>query len=412
MRTIHPLRRIFFLCAAASPSALTFGVGRNLPSLRSLPEPKQRLFTHRQAQQHSTVKADTHMPTTTTTPMIMEEATVLHRLSDYQRRGWISQIDAAQYRSVMNQRRNDPVTLRQISTRLDEIVIKGTGGGVVNNNADVAGRSKDDHRKAAVASPTYTGSSTSSSSMSGVTSSGSLASTTDPNAASEYEDEDEAEEEAAAPSKPLATNSKNQAESQLASPYLRSLQCISNLADVNSSKGKGGHAKGHPHHHVTWKDDDGGRGTNDNVDNADFVPSGSIVEPSQLWKSSSDSLNPSLLQELFVEMCFYARLGFVQPPCCLKCTYRHAHNPNTSTSNPTTLASCQQFVVWRKNATAVLHPGTLATNIVLVPCADAQKLLDGQVVSGYYWDAAKKRLQVTSPSKKSASTAASSSAKA
>jgi hypothetical protein len=352
------------------------------------------------------------MPTTAT---IMDEGTVLHRLSDYQRRGWISQIDAAQYRSVMNQRRNDPVTLRQISTRLDEIAIKGTGGGVVNN-ADVAGRGKDDHSKAAMASPTYTGSSTSSSSMSGVTSSGSLASTTDPNAASEYDDEDEAEDEVQVPSsKALATKSKNKAESQLASsssPYLRSLQCISNLADVNSSKGKGGHAKGHhQHHHVTWKDDDGVQGTNDNVDNEDFVPSGSIVEPSQLWKSSSDSLNPSLLQELFVEMCFYARLGFVQPPCCLKCTYRHAHNPNTS--NPTTLAACQQFVVWRKNATAVLHPGTLATNIVLVPCADAQKLLDGQVVSGYYWDAAKKRLQVTSPSKKSAATAAAtSSAKA
>ena len=85
----------------------------------------------------------------------MDESTVLHRLSDYQRRGWISQIDSAQYRSVMNQRRNDPVTLRQISTRLDEIALKGTGG-TVNNNASVAD-------KAAVASPTYTASSTSSS---------------------------------------------------------------------------------------------------------------------------------------------------------------------------------------------------------------------------------------------------------
>jgi hypothetical protein len=360
------------------------------------------------------------MPTTTTATF-MDEATVLHRLSDYQRRGWISQINAAQYRSVMNQRRNDPVTLRQISTRLDEIAIKGTGG-VVNNNADVAaGRTKDDHGKSAVASPTYTGSSTSSSSISGVTSSGSLASTTDPNAASEYDDEDEAEdEEAAAPSKPLATKSRNQAESQLASsPYLRSLQCISNLADVNSNKGKGGHAKGQQHHHVTWKDDGGVQVKDDDVDDAAGpLLSGSIVEPSQLWKSSSDSLNPSLLQELFVEMCFYARLGFVQPPCCLKCTYRHAHtttNNNNNNKEQTTSAAstaCQQFVVWRKNATAVLHPGTLATNIVLVPCADAQKLLDGQVVSGYYWDAAKKRLQVTSPSKKSAATAATSSAKA
>jgi hypothetical protein len=356
------------------------------------------------------------MPTTATP--IMDEATVLHRLSDYQRRGWISQIDSAQYRSVMNQRRNDPVTLRQISTRLDEIALKGTGGGAVNNNADVAGRTKDDRSKSAMASPTYTGSSTSSSSISGVTSSGSLASTTDPNAASEYDDEDEAEvEEAAAPSKPLPLKSKNQAESQLASStYLRSLQCISNLADVNSNKGKGGHAKGQQHHHVTWKDDSGAQGTNDNVDNAAGpLLSGSIVEPSQLWKSSSDSLNPSLLQELFVEMCFYARLGFVQPPCCLKCTYRHAHTTNNNSKEPTASAastSCQQFVVWRKNAAAVLHPGTLATNIVLVPCADAQKLLDGQVVSGYYWDAAKKKLQVTSPSKKSVATAATSSAKA
>jgi hypothetical protein len=370
-------------------------------------------------------------------------AAVLHRLSDYQRRGWISQIDAAQYRSVMNQRRNDPVTLRQISTRLDEIARRGAGGILASHSigsSALAGNNNNNNNKAstaAVASPTYTASSTttsSSSTMSGVTSSGSLASTTDPNAASENDDDEEEVVVTAPPtSKPstlLLTKTRgNKAEapppaesSSLSTPYLRSLQCISNVADANPSKGKGGHHAKGSSHHVTWKDDDGGnvvkKGINEKDGNAQLL-AGSIVEPSQLWKARSDSLDPASLQELFVEMCFYARLGFVQPPCCLKCTYRTAHPTKTkiSTNNSnkqeedgskssSPSSACQQFVVWRKNASAVLHPGTLGTNIVLVPCSDAQKLLDGQVVSGYYWDAAKKRLQVTSPSKKAAAGAA------
>jgi hypothetical protein len=112
-----------------------------------------------------------------------------------------------------------------------------------------------------------------------------------------------------------------------------------------------------------------------------------ILEPSALWKGNAP-LSEQELQVLFVETCFFARLGFVQPPCCLKCTYRQTvKNERASTQKP-----CRQWVVWRKNAEEALHPNKLVGNIVLIQCHAANSLLEGNHVDGCCWDSSRKQL--------------------
>jgi hypothetical protein len=139
-----------------------------------------------------------------------------------------------------------------------------------------------------------------------------------------------------------------------------------------------------------------------------------ILEPSDLW-TGAVRFDPQQIQELFVEMCFFARLGFVQPPCCLQCTYRDCndtsptptnnqqqhhrhHHPVATSSNSNnkhhnTARSCQRWVVWRKDANTLLHPNLLDGNVLIVQCQAAQRLLAGHQVDGCYWDAENKQVK-------------------
>ena len=85
------------------------------------------------------------------------------------------------------------------------------------------------------------------------------------------------------------------------------------------------------------------------------------------------------MQELFVETCFFARLGYVQPPCCLRCTYREALKDGNVQSQ------CPRWVIWRKNTTQLLHPHQLEGNLLMVQCRAAGKLLAGKKIDGYTW---------------------------
>ncbi|CAJ1959314.1 unnamed protein product [Cylindrotheca closterium] len=101
-----------------------------------------------------------------------------------------------------------------------------------------------------------------------------------------------------------------------------------------------------------------------------------IVSPRIL----STVLSESQVADLFVETCFFARLGFIQPPCCMQCTYLEAMegaSPNTR---------CGRWVVWRKDATKVLHPKSLLANTMAIKCHTTRKLLAGQRVEGFEWD--------------------------
>lgn len=127
-------------------------------------------------------------------------------------------------------------------------------------------------------------------------------------------------------------------------------------------------------------------------------PSGgipSIVDPSDLVHVISESQ----ISELFVEMCFFARLGFVQPPCCLQCTYKEATSTNKASSSSSKMVvpnmNCKRWVIWRKDVKKPYNPDHFvdSSSVVVVQCNVARKLLAGETVGdGWKWDRVNKTL--------------------
>ena len=110
----------------------------------------------------------------------------------------------------------------------------------------------------------------------------------------------------------------------------------------------------------------------------------SVYEPEDMTGLDEDTI-----QACFVEMCFFARLGFIQPPCCLQCVYRE------SIENKAMNPNCSNLVVWRKDANATLHPNGLAGNLVLLHCHEVRKLTGQQGTNdalSVRWDVAKREL--------------------
>lgn len=91
------------------------------------------------------------------------------------------------------------------------------------------------------------------------------------------------------------------------------------------------------------------------------------------------SVGEDKTEELFVEMCFFARLGYVQPPCCLRCTYREALQDGNVHSQ------CLRWVIWRKDTNQLLHPSEMEGNLLMVQCRAAGRLLAGETIEGYAW---------------------------
>jgi hypothetical protein len=106
-----------------------------------------------------------------------------------------------------------------------------------------------------------------------------------------------------------------------------------------------------------------------------------IFEPRQMSIGSKEEI-----KDLFVEVAFFARLGFVQPPSCLQCVYHEGINMGTPDLH------CKRFVPWRKNANTPIHPYHLDDNIVLVRCQAARLLVQGQEVEKYQWDKVRRQL--------------------
>lgn len=99
-----------------------------------------------------------------------------------------------------------------------------------------------------------------------------------------------------------------------------------------------------------------------------------------------DQADEDFVESLFVEMCFFARLGFLQPPMCLRCLYMESVEGMEEDSD------CRHFCVWRRNANDALHPNTMAGNLCLVECQAARRLIEGNEVQLHYWDHIKRRL--------------------
>jgi hypothetical protein len=144
-------------------------------------------------------------------------------------------------------------------------------------------------------------------------------------------------------------------------------------------------------------------------------PSRKILDKSDtsLSKTSSSSssiiVNPTFIQgklshekikKMFIEMCAFARLQFVQPPSCLSCLLS-TKVTGTSTNHHASRyplyaqpcgekrirQDCPNYVVWRKNANIKIHPQNMNENIMFVKCASAQALLRGETINQWKWDA-------------------------
>jgi hypothetical protein len=112
------------------------------------------------------------------------------------------------------------------------------------------------------------------------------------------------------------------------------------------------------------------------TNNAALKANATIVDPTALSTFMSDER----ISHLFVETCFFARLGFVQPPCCMQCTYRE------SRQKAVPRLTCKRWVIWRRNANNPLHPSHICDNAIAVQCQSARKLIAGRVVESYCWD--------------------------
>jgi hypothetical protein len=115
-----------------------------------------------------------------------------------------------------------------------------------------------------------------------------------------------------------------------------------------------------------------------------------------------ESLSNDQLQNLFVEMCFFARLGCVQPPSCLPCAYNQVCPDASETTHLSQISTekqetkCTNLVVWRINANTshLLHPDKLKGNLLVLTCCTARKLMNGESVQTMKWDGKNKKLVV------------------
>lgn len=117
-----------------------------------------------------------------------------------------------------------------------------------------------------------------------------------------------------------------------------------------------------------------------------------ICEPRDLWLRKRLQ-SEEAIKDLFVEMAFFARLGFVQPPSCLHCTYRESIEKTSPD------LKCNRYVPWRKNANVLIHPHHLDNNIILVQCHVARSLVRGETDHCYRWDSIKRELIWQQPEK-------------
>ena len=103
-----------------------------------------------------------------------------------------------------------------------------------------------------------------------------------------------------------------------------------------------------------------------------------------------DVKDDEAVADLFVTLAFFARLGFVQPPCCLKCAHREAGCGTTKDDGAR--GPCTELVPWRIDATRKLHPDKIEGNILFLTCQTARSLVAGDCYPDIRWDTRNKRL--------------------
>uniref|UniRef100_A0A7S2JS45 Uncharacterized protein n=1 Tax=Leptocylindrus danicus TaxID=163516 RepID=A0A7S2JS45_9STRA len=119
------------------------------------------------------------------------------------------------------------------------------------------------------------------------------------------------------------------------------------------------------------------------------------------------NLKQRQIEDLFVSMAAFAKLGFVQPPCCLRCAYQCCAlagddedeeeiddelQLNSQSSPIAANENCENLVLWRKNAGVLIQPSCMKDNVIIVKCKVAQALLKGRTVSQWRWDRASRTM--------------------
>ena len=123
---------------------------------------------------------------------------------------------------------------------------------------------------------------------------------------------------------------------------------------------------------------------------------GNIMDIITLESVDTSQISQETIEKLFVEMCFFARFGFAQPPCCLSCAYEMGkaknvenENPNVDMEGENNMCGCSQLIIWRKNANIILNPDNMKRNIVFISCKAAKCLLNGGIVKDWKWNSTK-----------------------
>jgi len=118
---------------------------------------------------------------------------------------------------------------------------------------------------------------------------------------------------------------------------------------------------------------------------------GRVTLPQNL--ADDGTISQSQVENFFVETCFFARLGFLQPPCCLKCAYINAR-PSTNSLKVNAKQYCNNLVVWRVCADSdhLLHPDKLDGNAIFVTCSTAMAWQRGEKIHNIRWDNKAKKL--------------------
>ena len=91
----------------------------------------------------------------------------------------------------------------------------------------------------------------------------------------------------------------------------------------------------------------------------------------------TDKLTPHDMENLLVDASFFFKLGFLQPPSCIACAYRHAHH-GTDYREAIAAEGCHCLVLWRKDTTIPFHLDNVQENSIVITCQNAKKLLRGE----------------------------------
>lgn len=97
-------------------------------------------------------------------------------------------------------------------------------------------------------------------------------------------------------------------------------------------------------------------------------------------------------ERVFVEMCVFARLGFLQPPSCVRCVYNSVLKGNLS-ENDVDQVPCERIIAWRKDANKKIDSENMKGTLTFVKCHDAKKWANGHAADNMRWDQVMKKLQ-------------------